>query len=71
MKAKQKQKITLRKVIWNAVVLISLAGMYLLILVPFVPYAIMRGLTDGDYLNDWENHVFDFADCIINKFKKK
>lgn len=45
--------------------------MYLLILVPFVLYAIMRGLTDGGYLNDWKNHVFDFVDCIIIKFKKK
>lgn len=68
---KVKQKITLRKVICNAVVLISLASMYLLILVPFVPYAIMRGLMDGDYLTDWKNHVFDFADCIMDKFKKK
>lgn len=70
-KQKQKQKITLRKVIGNAVALISLAIIYLLILVPFVPYAIMRGLTDGGYLDDWENHIFDFVDCIINKFKKK
>lgn len=66
-----KQKITLRKIGLSAVALISLAGMYLLILVPFVPYAVMRGLTDGDYLDDWENHIFDFVDCIINKFKKK
>lgn len=68
---KAKQKITLRKVIGNAVALISLACIYLLILVPFVPYGIMRGLTNGDYLGDWQNHIFDFVDCIINKFKKK
>ena len=66
-----KQKTTLRKAIESAVVLIFLASMYLLILVPFVPYAVMRGLTDGDYLNDWKNHVLDFADCVIIKFKKK
>lgn len=66
-----KQKIDLRKVIWSAAVLISLAGIYLLILVPFVPYAVMRGLTDADYLADWQNHIFDFVDCIVNKFKKK
>ena len=71
MKVKQRQEITLRKVICSAVVLISLASIYLLILVPFVPYAVMRGLTDGDYLGDWQNHIFDFVDCIINKFKKK
>lgn len=70
-KQKQKQKITLRKVGWNAVALISLACMYLLILVPFVPYAVMRGLTDDVYLADWENHIFDFVECIINKFRKK
>lgn len=70
-KQKQKQKITLRKVICSAVALISLAGMYLLILVPFVPYAVMRGLTDGNYLEDLKNHVMSFVDCIINKFRKK
>ena len=66
-----RQKTTLRKAIESAVVLIFLVSMYLLILVPFVLYTIMRGLTDGDYLNDWKNHVFDFVDCIIIKFKKK
>ena len=68
---KAKQKIDLRKVTWNVAVLISLVGIYLLILVPFVPYAVMRGLTDADYLGDWQNHIFDFVDCIVNKFKKK
>lgn len=68
---KAKQKINLRKAIERAVALISLTILYLLILVPFVPYAVMRGLTDGGYLDDWENHIFDFVDCIINKFKKK
>ncbi len=71
MKAKQEQKTTLRKAIESAVVLIFLMNMFLLILVPFVPYAIIRGLTDGDYLEDWKNHIFDFVDCVINKFKKK
>lgn len=66
-----KQKTTLRKAIESAVALILLISIYLLILVPFVPYAIMRGLTDGNYLDDWKNHVFDFMDCIIIKFKKK
>lgn len=66
-----RQKITLRKAIESAVALILLISIYLLILVPFVPYAVMRGLTDGGYLDDWENHIFDFVDCIINKFKKK
>lgn len=68
---KAKQKITLRKVIGNAVALISLACMYLLILVPFVPYGIMRGLTDGNYFEDWENHVMSFVDYVMTKFKKK
>lgn len=71
MKAKQKQKITLRKVGWSAVVLISLVCMYLLILVPFVPYAVMRGLTDGNYFEDWENQVMSFVDYVMTKFKKK
>lgn len=66
-----RQKTTLRKAIESAVVLIFLVSMYLLILVPFVPYAVMRGLTDADYLGDWQNHIFDFVDCIVNKFKKK
>lgn len=45
-----RQKTTLRKAIESAVVLIFLVSMYLLILVPFVPYAVMRGPTDADYL---------------------
>ena len=45
-----RQKTTLRKAIESAVVLIFLVSMYLLILVPFVLYAVMRGLTDADYL---------------------
>lgn len=58
-----KQKIDLRKVTWSAAVLISLAGIYLLILVPFVPYAVMRGLTDADYLADWQRRQAEEFCC--------
>ena len=67
MKVKQRQEITLRKVICSAVVLISLASIYLLILVPFVPYAVMRGLTDGNYFEDLEKPCYEFRGLCNDK----
>lgn len=63
--------ITVKKIILRSIALVCLVAIFPLLLIPFIPYAMIRGLVNGNYLEDWNDHVMSFVDYVMTKFKKK
>lgn len=54
----------------SAIVCILLAIFLFMVVIPYIPYAMIRGVMDSDYFNDWKNGVFKFMTVVVDVVRR-